>query len=119
MGYEESFQFSEVACASLSRINEQAMIVMRERAGRPHPAERELGNHEEEAAIALYDAILMNLPNLTAGEALGHAFGLSKALYQTVAQQYGERPGFDAASNVICVQDYRAMMLAGRSIQKL
>lgn len=119
LAYEESFEFSEIARASLLRINEEAMILMRERAVRPHSAVRELGNPEEEAAVALYDAILMNLANLAAGETSGHALGLSKALYQAFAQQCGERPGFDAATSVICVQDYRAMMLAGRPTLKL
>ncbi|PPS24383.1 hypothetical protein [Pseudomonas amygdali] len=119
LAYEESFDFSEAARAALLQINEESMAVMRERAARPHPHVRELGSPDEEAAVALYDAILMNLPNLAAGESSGHALALSKALYQTIAEHCGERPGFDAASSVICIQDYRAMLLAGRPTSKL
>lgn len=60
------------------------------------------GQLEEEAAVALYDAILINLSNLAAGETSGHALALSKAMYQTVVEHSGERPGFDAACSVIC-----------------
>ncbi|MCF5709506.1 hypothetical protein GIV19_19785 [Pseudomonas syringae] len=119
LAYEESFDFTEAARASLLKLNDEAMAVMRQRAARPHPPVRELGNQDEEAAVALYDAILMNLPNLAAGETSGHALALSKAFYQTIVKQCGERPGFDAASSVICIQDYRAMLLAGRPTMKL
>jgi hypothetical protein len=116
---EEGFEFSEVARTSLLRINEDAMLVMRERADGPHARAKALGNPQEEAAVAVYDAILMNVPGLAAGETTGQAFALSKALYQTIVEHCGERPGFDAASSVICVQDYRAMLLAGRPTMKL
>ncbi|MGA8134890.1 MAG: hypothetical protein WCA48_12175 [Pseudomonas gingeri] len=117
--YEASFDFSELARAALMRINEEAMDVMRARASRPHAPVCEPGSAEDEAAVALYDAILSNLPALATGETSGHALALSKVMYNNLVERCGDRPGFDAASSVICVHDYRAMQLAGRPTMKL
>jgi hypothetical protein len=119
LSYEATFDFSEKARAALLQINEQAMDVMRARAARPHAPVRELGSPEDEAAVALYDAILSNLPALASGETSGHALALSKAMYKNLVDLCGDRPGFGAASSVICVHDYRAMQLAGRPTMKL
>lgn len=119
LAYEEDVGFSEAARSSLLRINEDAMLVMRKRAARRHAPVQTIGNPQEEAAVALCEAILMNLPGVVSGEAISQALALSKALYQAVVEHCGERPGFDAASSVICVQDYRTMLLAGRPTKKL
>ncbi|WP_122531521.1 hypothetical protein [Pseudomonas viridiflava] len=117
--HETGFDFSVAARAALLQINDDAMGVMRDRVARPHHSVRELGDTGTEAAVALYDAILLNLPALATGESSGHAMALSKAMYKNLVDRCGERPGFDVASSVICVHDYRAMQLAGRPTSKL
>ncbi|MBD1555225.1 hypothetical protein [Pseudomonas typographi] len=116
--YEEGFQFSDITRTQLQEINENAMQMMRERAARPREVELQ-GDPEHEAAVALYEAILSNLPTLATGETSGHALALSKAMYRNLADHCADRPGFDAAKSVICVHDFRAMQLAGRPAMRL
>jgi len=117
--HEECFDFPSTGPNELMGLNEAAMGLMRNRALRPRDEEEELPSPDHEAAVALYDAILSNLPRLATGDTSGHALALSKAMYQNLVDRCGDRPGFDAASSVIQVQDYRAMQLAGRSPTKL
>jgi len=110
--YEADFEFSQEARAALLRVNEDAMEVMRGRAMRePAPSGRP-GGLEVEPAVALYHAILSNLPNLAAGDTSGHALALSRTTYNELVQRCAHHPRFDAVSSVVCVHAYEAMQLA-------
>lgn len=117
--HEADFDFSEPARAALMDVNEAAMALMRDHASRPLDEDRDLGNPDQEAAVALYNAILSNLPKLATGDSSGHALVLSKEMYQNLVERCGDRPGFDVASSVIRVQAYRAIQLAARLTIKL
>ncbi|WP_313629629.1 hypothetical protein [Pseudomonas sp.] len=112
--YESAFEFSEDARLALSQVNEEAMEVMRSRAGRFEAIPRSPGKLEVDPTIALYDAILSNLPTLAAGKTSGHALALSMTMHDDLAKRCGSRPRYQAVSSVIHVQDFKAMELAGR-----
>jgi hypothetical protein len=58
-----------------------------------------------EPALALYYAILSNLPKLEAGKSSRHALALSKATFDDMKVQCANRPRIGTAISVICVHD--------------
>ncbi|AMB84807.1 hypothetical protein AWM79_05580 [Pseudomonas agarici] len=119
MRHDDNFPFSENGNASLSRINDEATELMQARAARPYHSGRSSTGEDDRAAIALRDAILLNLPALTTGETCGHALAMSKAMYANFERLCFYRADFETVSRVILVQDYSAMKLAGRPAMEI
>ncbi|KPX51284.1 hypothetical protein ALQ03_03007 [Pseudomonas savastanoi pv. glycinea] len=110
--YEADFEFSQQARAALLRINEDGMEVIRRRAMRELAPSGRPGGLDVEPVVALYHAILSNLPSFAAGETSGHALALSRTMYSELVQRCANYPRFDAVSSVVCVHAYEAMQLA-------
>ncbi|HCF6146666.1 hypothetical protein [Pseudomonas aeruginosa] len=80
---------------------------------RPSPGRRlEI---EQQAAMSMYDAILLNLSYLAEGDSSQYAMALSKEAFSSLQRHVGDRADFELVTQAVLVQDYRVMKLAGSS----
>ena len=70
---------------------------------------------EREAAQGLFDAIALNIPHLAQGEARKYAIALSTNAFGELRKHMGDHPDFEIMGQLVLVQDYRVMKLAGEN----
>lgn len=100
------------AKSMLAHLDAEALQVMRDRAARTH-SQGPAGAGQLEPTKALFDAILLSLPALAAGEETGFAITISKQVYEDLKRHCSDLDGFSLILSLVRVQDSRAMQLAG------
>lgn len=108
----DGLALGDVAKAMLERMDSESLQVIRDRAKRSH-SQVSAGGAQLGPARALFDAILLNLPALTAGDDTGFAITISKQAYEDLKRHCGDLDGFSLILSLVRVQDSRAMQLAG------
>lgn len=113
LAHNEAIPFAESTRHQLRELNEMAMGVIRTTLDFTPPSEERVQSLEREAAQGLFDAIALNIPHLAQGEARKYAVALSTNAFDELRKHMGDHPDFEMMEQLVLVQDYRVMKLAG------
>lgn len=111
--FADDLQLSRKTCIALEELSNQAMDLVRSQLASSKPSKELALETEQQAAQQMYDAILLNLPYLVEGDKSRHAMALSREAFSLLERNVGNRVGFEIVAQVVLVQDYRVMKLAG------
>lgn len=113
LAHKEAIPFSESSRVQIRELNEMAMGMIRATLDFTPPSEERVQSLEREAAQGLFDAIALNIPHLAQGETRKYAIALSTSAFEELRKHMGDHPDFEMMKQLVLVQDYRVMKLAG------
>lgn len=113
LAHNDAVPFTESTREQIRELNEMAMGMIRKTLDVTPPSEELVQSFEHEAAQGLFDAIALNIPLLAQGELRKYAIALSTGAFEELRKHMGDHPDFEMMEQLILVQDYRVMKLAG------
>lgn len=113
--YADDLKLSRETRTSIEELANRAEELVRGKITLLQPGSERVQEVEHKAAQQMYDAILLNLPYLTQGDKSQHAIALSKKAFSFLHQYVGNQADFEMVKQVVLIQDYRIMKLAGSS----
>ncbi|MGA4632908.1 hypothetical protein ACPA5B_03425 [Pseudomonas solani] len=115
LAFAESLELSVASRAVIESMAREAEALVRNSFEFSQPDPDGQLENEQQAANAMYDAILQNLPYLAEGDRSQYAMALSKEVFSILQRHVGDRADFELVTQAVLVQDYRVMKLAGSS----
>jgi len=113
LAHNDAVPFAASTRLQIRELNEMAMGMIRKTLDlTPVSGERQQ-SLEREAAQGLFDAIALNIPHLAQGETRKYAIALSTNAFEELREYMGKHPDFEMMKQLVLVQDYRVMKLAG------
>ena len=113
LAHNDAVPFTESTREQIRELNEMAMGMIRKTLDVTPPSEELVQDLEHEAAQGLFDAIALNIPLLAQGELRKYAIALSTGAFEELRKHTGDHPDFEMMEQLVLVQDYRVMKLAG------
>jgi vacuolar-type H+-ATPase subunit E/Vma4 len=107
----EAMELSAETKSALAKLDAEALQVMRSRATRRH--QPLVTSVDANAARALFEAIMLNIPALAGGLDSGFAITISRQVFEELQHHCSDLPGFELVAQHVRVQDSRAMQLGG------
>lgn len=113
LAHNHAVPFASSTRIQIQELNEMAMGMIRKTLDSTPPSEERVQSLEREAAQGLFDAIALNIPHLAQGEARKYSIALSTSAFEELRKHMGDHPDFEMMEQLVLVQDYRVMKLAG------
>lgn len=113
LAHNETVPFAKSTKLQIREMNELAMEMIRTMLDSTPPGDEYVESMEREAAQGIFDAIALNIPHLAQSEKSKYAIALSRNAFDLMRKLMGEHPDFEIMEQLVLVQDYRVMKLAG------
>jgi len=113
LAHNDAVPFAASTRLQIREMNEMAMGMIGKTINLTPLSDERVQSLEREAAQGLFDAIALNIPHLAQSEARNYAIALSTNAFEELRKHMGDHPDFEMMGQLVLVQDYRVMKLAG------